>query len=288
MKKIFFLLTSLLVSLSLAEPSAFDAGRLDSENPYGLTENEKYLLNTSNKVQNIGKDVGGIKNQIDNTNIQIDGIRSVFDSINLKISKTDQTLQLLQTTDDNLNASIESLKKELSKYIKENGEIEIANQASLKKTLKDLTILVDSISTNYVPKSAFIALEDRVNILSGNVPDSLSSKSGAELLKTGDQLFAKKEYKKAKPYFEEALKKKYKPARSNFILGEIAFSEKSYSEAILHYKTSAELYDKAAYMPRLILNTAVSFEKLNDTKNSKQFYDVLKSTYPDSEEAKSI
>lgn len=37
--------------LSAAEPSAFGAGNLDNPEPYGLTSNEKVILQNKNKLQ---------------------------------------------------------------------------------------------------------------------------------------------------------------------------------------------------------------------------------------------
>jgi hypothetical protein len=46
------------------------------------------------------------------------------------------------------------------------------------------------------------------------------------------------------------------------------------------------LYDKANYIPKLILNSAISFEHLGEYKNAKMFYNTLISSHKNSSEAK--
>ena len=78
----------------------------------------------------------------------------------------------------------------------------------------------------------------------------------------------------------------HKPAKGNYLLGEIAFEQKRYEDAIYYYKTSATRYDKADYMPRLMLNSAKSFEAINEKDNAKKFLETLVKLYPKSQEAK--
>ena len=40
------------------------------------------------------------------------------------------------------------------------------------------------------------------------------------------------------------------------------------------------------YMPKLLYHTAISFDKIGDTKNANKFYNALRQAYPDSKEAK--
>jgi len=51
----FLFLTFSPVLLFSAEPSAFGAGDITSSNPYGLTKNEKVLLETEKKLKESSK-----------------------------------------------------------------------------------------------------------------------------------------------------------------------------------------------------------------------------------------
>ena len=108
----------------------------------------------------------------------------------------------------------------------------------------------------------------------------------ADVYKQGEEFYKNKSYAKADEYLQFAVKGSYKPARGNYLLGEIAFEEKRYEDAIYYYKTSATRYDKADYMPRLMLNSAKSFNAIKEKENAKRFLDTLISLYPKSNEAK--
>jgi TolA-binding protein len=100
------------------------------------------------------------------------------------------------------------------------------------------------------------------------------------------RLFKKDYFTKAIPIFEELITLNYKPATSNYYLGEINYYRKKYADAISYFKTSAMLYDKSSYMPKLLLHSAISFEKIKDFSNAANFYSSLIDIYPDSREAK--
>ena len=93
-------------------------------------------------------------------------------------------------------------------------------------------------------------------------------------------------YKQGEEFLQFAVKGNYKPARGNYLLGEVAFEQKRYEDAIYYYKTSATRYDKADYMPRLMLNSAKSFNAIKEKENAKRFLETLISLYPKSNEAK--
>jgi TolA-binding protein len=99
-------------------------------------------------------------------------------------------------------------------------------------------------------------------------------------------LFKKDYFTKAIPMFEELIALNFKPAANNYYLGEIWYYRDKYNDAISHFKTSAMLYDKADYMPKLLLHSAISFEKVKDFANAANFYSSLIDIYPDSKEAK--
>ena len=80
------------------------------------------------------------------------------------------------------------------------------------------------------------------------------------------------EYDDAKKRFTIADAKGYKPAASNYYLGEIAYYTQQYEDAIFYYKKSAGLYDKAEYIDVLLLHTAISLERTGNKEQAKLFY----------------
>lgn len=114
----------------------------------------------------------------------------------------------------------------------------------------------------------------------------LKNKRLSEVFKEGEEFVKSKDYESAEEYLQFAIKGNYKPARGNYLLGEVAFAQKRYEDAIYYYKTSATRYDKADYMPRLMLNSAKSFNAIKEKENAKRFLETLISLYPNSSEAK--
>jgi len=85
--------------------------------------------------------------------------------------------------------------------------------------------------------------------------------------------------------YEKLIEINYKSAESNFYLAEIWYSRMKYDIAINYYKKSATLDSEAFYMPILLFHCAISFEKIKDTNNAKNFYLTLIELYPNSNEA---
>ena len=115
--------------------------------------------------------------------------------------------------------------------------------------------------------------------------NKVAHKSNAQLIKSAVKDYRAKRYTKAKESFTLLSDKNYKPAETNYYLGEIAYYRKNYEEAIYHYKKSVGYYDDAKYMPTLLLHTALSFKQLGDNNNAQRFFDTVLSSYPESAQA---
>ncbi len=292
MKKIILIWLTVTCSLFANEPSVYGAGNLDSANPYGLTSSEKRILKNSKQLKDLSQSVGSIKIKLNQINESYEGLRSVTEAFGLKISKIDKKILTIQDKQNSNEESLATLQEEvlsLKSYVNEGRTLQDTNQEKIKLVLGELSSLIDSINNNYVSKDSFSKLEKRVEtLLEAKKVEKVSKKNGSTLLKEGTALFNKKSYNEAKLRFSQLVEKNYKPARSNFYLGEIAYFQKSYSNAIEYYKKSISLYDKADYIPILLYHTGISFSKLKKSKQAKQFFDALKQGYPNSKEAKSL
>ncbi len=309
------ILSSLLVisiTVKAEELSAFGAGDLDSKNPYGLSKAEKNILKNKKNLGNIDSKVKDVKLTVESISERIDGLESIYEGDSQKLN--DSVLKLndaLKKVEENStlvekhNADIEDLKNITSQIltIQEENSKELAN---LKKALKKISRTVNAINKSYISekefksnmnqfitRSEFEALKKALNIKTNSkktvksYTKKVSSPSDKKaMLKEAIRLFKKDYFTKAIPMFEELVAAKYKPATSNFYLGEIWYYRKKYSDAIAYFKTSAMLYDKASYMPKLLLHSAISFEKIKDFSNAANFYTSLVDLYPNSKEAK--
>ena len=143
----------------------------------------------------------------------------------------------------------------------------------------------------FVTRAEFEALKKAVGVKTTSVKKEKKSTKIDISNKPGLSASAKENYKnryftKAIPKFEALVKANYKPAEGNYYLGEMWYVRKKYDLAISHFKKSAILYDQAAYMPTLLLHSAISFEKIKDKDNARSFYTTLIDLYPSSSESK--
>lgn len=198
-----------------------------------------------------------------------------------KVEQLSERVEGLTTIIEGLNASISQIKE--SKNEANNSEQVAMEQKMMKKKIEDLskecitqskleTLLSQYQKSDTKSKSA--------------VTLSSEKKSNAQLYREGAQLFQKHQYDKAHERFALMVEKHYKPAASNYYLGEIAYYTKKYSDAIYYFKKSASLYDKASYIDTLLLHTAISLEKEGDKAQAKLFYQTIIDDYPNKKSAK--
>ncbi|HRL10169.1 MAG TPA: tetratricopeptide repeat protein, partial [Aliarcobacter sp.] len=216
-----------------------------------------------------------------------------------------------------------SLKLNQSSDLASNEQASNVNQSdlnSLKAALTKLTTIVNKINAEYVSsteleknmqqfvtREEFEAVKKAMGIKTPQgsakttveakekIVDTTSAVSSVELKTADDKIkfmadakkdYDAKVYNSAIPKFEKLIEVNYKPAENNYYLGDMLFKRKKYDQAIVHFKKSAMLNDKASYMPTLLLNSAISFENTKDKDNAKNFYSTLIELYPNSQEAK--
>jgi len=292
-----FLVTTLVTFLPLisfsAEPSAFGAGDLDSSSPYGLTSNEKSILETKKNLHKIVVKSNNQANRVDSLRERIDGLQTIIESLSLKSHKNKIALQNINSKIyKDINNSSE-YEKRLSKFTQNNKE----DIDKLKLVITELSSLISTINSSYITKKEFTKLVDDVNRFKGLMAKELKGSStsssiskvskldkmeSAQVAKDAKKFFDKKYYTKAIEYYTHLIEKNYKPARAHYMIGEMKFKRKNYAEAISYFKKSASLYSKASYMPSLMYHTAVSMDETGDIKNAKAFYNGLINKYPDS------
>lgn len=302
MKKI--ILVALLGATFLyAEKSAFGAGNLASNSSYGLTSNEKMF---KDKLDSLTNNYAQVNAKINEANEKIEGLQSTLEGINSQYAKLNSRFNTLENnyedTENNLTKQIQDLKA----YVEESRKIQETNNKQIKKVLTELSSLVDSINTNYVSKDELeqnrsnnrkitpINKESNSTLQKTNLEKTLAAQKdeswkknkNTEILDLAIKDFNKKSYENSKVKLNYLIEKQYKPARANFWLGEIEYKQKNYNNAIVYYKKSSALSTKADYFPKLLYHTAISLDKIGDTKSANSFYKALKSDYPNSPEAK--
>lgn len=313
------LLSTILLSSTIAladEVSVFGAGDLDSKNPYGLNKTEKTILKNKKQLGSIDSKVKDVKYTVESINERIDGLESIYEGDSqklnetvLKLNKVIKKFEENSTLTEQNKTNIEDLKtvsQQLLLIQEESRTENKANIESLKKAISKLSKTTNRINSNYISEKEFksnmkqFITRAEFNALKKSLGQKTSTKTTSKtktnkVLSSGDKktmmdeaikLFKKDYFTKAIPMFEELVSANYKPAANNYYLGEIWYYRKKYDDAIRHFKTSAMLYDKASYMPKLLLHSAISFEKTKDFSNAANFYSTLIEIYPDSSEAK--
>ncbi len=241
------------------EPSVFEAGDLNSNAPYGLTEDEKKIYKNKQEIQKLKQEISLLKNEVSVLKDSIDGIRSVISSYSDTIGEMKRKYSLLD-----VNAS-----KEQNKDLEERIKVLEENNKKIENTLKELAKLIES--SNSTPKQKSISSKKLTN---------------KELYIKAIRFYRKHNYDKAEELFLELVSKNYRPAICNFYLGEINYYKRNYKEAVVFYKKSIQLYDQASYIPTLLLHTGISFKKIGDKENAEKIFNALIGNYPNSKEAR--
>jgi TolA-binding protein len=288
------LISAFPLLLLSAEPSAFGAGNLNNPKPYGLTSNEKVILETKDNLRKVAVKSNNQANELDSLRERVDGFQGIIESLSRKAHNNKVNLQKVVENNSLNSLSTQEYEKRLSTLVQSNSD----SIEKLKVLTSEISILLDSINTHYVSKDEFNALVNDVNNFktlvakeldgksNSSSKSNLSSTDNSDIYNQAKIDFDKKNYTKAIESYEYLIKKNYKPAYAHYMIGEMNYKRKNYSSAISYFKKSSSLYSKASYMPSLMLHTAISMEKTGDSAHAKAFYEAILSKYADSKEAK--
>ena len=291
----------------------FGAGDLDSPNPYGLTKSEKVILKTKNIVAKNKKQIKRVDVIIGDINQRISGLESlvegdsqklnkVFLNLNKQIKKSDSLEKINKLNQENNKLNQENNKKTFEQLINDAIELKsdvdknLENIKRLKISFDKIVKTVNKINKEYVSRADFnkllklldqrekkVAVQKKVKNKAKKID---KSKTNKQLIQEVRILFKKDYFTKALPILEYLVEKNYRPAECNYYLGEISYYRKHYKNALHYFKTSMMLFDKAKYLPKLLLHSAISFDKTGDNENAENFYTTLIEIYPDTPEAK--
>ncbi len=257
-KNIGHLFASLMLSSTvlLAESSGYGFGGTST----GSSSSQNMVVQNKNTI-------ASLKRQIAEQNERIDGLTSIIEGLGASIGE----LQGGRGTSAGNGNDNTALLKELGAMIDKINN-DYVSKEELQKALKS--------KGKYTPSSTTSGKEKI------KPKESLEGKSASELYSEGVRLFVKKRYDEAKKRFTLTDTKGYKPAASNYYLGEISYYTKTYEDAIFYYKKSAGLYDQASYIDVLLLHTAVSLEKTGDKAQARIFYENVIENYQGKTSAK--
>jgi len=239
---------------SMAEPSVYGFG------------NES----DSAAIKRNQKNIAYLKHQLSAQKERLDGLMSVVEGLSATLNEYQHKSAVAGESHSDAK-SRDDLLRELGKMI-DHINATYVSKAELKK------MLLEEKGYSDVAKKKSKPIVDHA--------ENLDQKSISSIYSEGVRLFQKKRYEEAKKRFEITDTKGYKPAASNYYLGEIAYYTKKYDDAIFYFKKSAGLYDKAGYIDVLLLHTAIALEKTGDKPQAKLFYENIIANYPQRNSAK--
>ncbi|MEA3522616.1 MAG: tetratricopeptide repeat protein [Campylobacterota bacterium] len=276
--------------LAASEPSVFGAGNLNSPNPYGLTETEKHILSNKKTLSTIEKKTFNQSSRVESIQERLDGLQTIVEGINEKSQSNKITLKRLESTQELDKNERQEREKQLFDSISANE----ASILQLKMVLTEFSSMIDTINTNYVSKEEFNAVIKDINVFKESVAKSFKTVNKAkpkantyngmskgEVATEAKRLYDTKMYTKSIELYTFLIQNNYKPARAHYMIGEMWYYRKSYEKAISYFKESARRYDKASYMPVLMMHTAVAMQKTGDIANAKAFLNALIASYPE-------
>lgn len=238
------------------------------------------------------------------------GLQSLYDGENQKIQKLILDLEAHTILLSELQNRADLFKEQLTQIMEVQQKLESEQQKFLltldefrKKLLSDWNVLIVQEFEAFkgeLKKQAdvLIANQDNIQKLGLEIERFDAEKKKldernafkqyakkSDVLKEARELYSSKQVDDAKARFSWLIEQNYQKAEANYYLGEIAYQQKHYEDAIFYYKESATLDDQAKYMPNLMLNTIKSFNALKDKKNATRFIESLLALYPKSKEA---
>ncbi|RLA78971.1 MAG: hypothetical protein DRG78_13895 [Epsilonproteobacteria bacterium] len=213
--------------------------------------------------------------------------RKTITTLNKRVSELELRLDGLSSIVEGLNVTISDMKMSNTNISSTQAP---SNNDNIK-LIKELGVMIDKINASYVSKEELQkALNSKSIAVKGSLkvepsPSSVDNKSTSKIYSEAVRLFVKKRYGEAEKRFTLTDSKGYKPAASNYYLGEISYYTKNYEGAVFYYKKSASLYDKASYMNVLLLHAGISLDKTGDKKQAKIFYTNVIENYPNKKSA---
>jgi TolA-binding protein len=278
MKKLLFFIPFLL----FADVDPFNAGNLNSPNPYGLTPDEKAILKNKNEIIKNKENIKKLQKEIQEIKNNLASKLVMYDEIINDLKDKTSSINTIIDEIDNLNVKIKNIENRIKNV--ENNLSSLENNVTSLNTKYDklkesINEIVKIQNENFKYLTASIQ-----NILTQLKQQKLSPK---EAFKKAKKLYFSGKLDEAKNLFLISLNNRYLPATSSFYLGEIAYKQKNYKEALAYYKKSISLYPKkTSFTAKLLYHTGISFEKLGMKKNAKLTFKKLVNDFKNSKYAK--
>jgi TolA-binding protein len=255
--------------------------------PFNTPNNPKYLTHTEKMIYYNRKSINKLKKRISRLEFLQAKKFSEYDLQFEKLINKASSFTTLVDSINNIDSKVVKIKLELKKEISKNQKEIEKNKETSKLLLEKVSMLENEIS---ILKKSIKELSEIQNknflTLKNLILKKLSKpkkKSLKEILNDARKAFEDGEYDKAKKLFTYTYQKGYKTATSLFYLGEVAYVQRLYKDALGFYKKSVQVYPKkTSYMDRLLYHTGRSFMKLGEKELAVLTFKKLIKEYPTS------
>ena len=281
--------------LLASEPSAFDAGNLSLENPYGLTQSEEHIVQNTraikdheSKIDAMQLQINSLTRQVEEQKKQIEGMLSVVDGSTRNMH--DRLVSLREQIED-ITTDNKAMLEAFGNFQKRLEKLEKTQAGDAKRFLSaadELTEVINEINREYVDRERFRKLESAFFELEESVASADSVDLGDDnwaIYVDMQEYLAKQEYDEVEIRARHLIQSSYKRAAANYHLGEAHYARGNYEDAVFYFKESWSIYDRSEFMPVLLLHSAKSLENMGNTSEANLFYESLIDSYPDSPEA---
>jgi len=256
------LLISIVSTISISAESYYDSNTEYNQKPKSIPAKQVIIQNR--------KTISKLERKVEELETRVSGMVSLIEGINTSIAE-------LKVNGAGVNSS----------------SISSSGSGDNTELIKELGAMIDKINNSYVTKSELNkalgkkSSKPKVTFTKNSTVKKEETKndSFSTTYSEGVRLYTKKRYDESEKRFILTDRKGYKPAASNYYLGEISYYTKKYEDAIFYYKKSASLYGKAEYIDVLLLHTAISLEKTGDKDEAKIFYNNIINSYPSKKSA---
>lgn len=212
--------------------------------------NQQINAKLNSDIQNIRDSQVNLLSKLENNNNDIKELRNKVEILQHRLDNLKRDLDLFTTTGGSLNTSIEQ-------------------RLSALETSMTAVEAWMSFSRAYGNKAASHSTESAIKKHPVNLDE-------------GVRLFKQSKFEEARYIFEKYANNgtPAEKARAVFYLGEIAYREKDYKQAIANYGIIVEKYPDSPLITSAYYMIGKSFVNIGDKKKAKLFFEELVSRYP--------
>lgn len=157
--RIFLIVLGFCSLLFSGEPSAFNAGNLNSDTPYGLSPQEQEIYRNKQDIKSLKVQVNTLQNKLDEIDTKLEGLTTLFQGYAQSNGGgvPNEEFNEMNSTVSGLKSDVQSTLNKFDRSIRTQN----TNISNIKKVLNELSSIIDNINNNYVSKDELSSLKKK-------------------------------------------------------------------------------------------------------------------------------